>query len=106
MKTFAFSLLIIFVTAATAQFQVGYNNIDFTDPTRARTIPCEVYYPSVTAGQDVLCAAGTFPFIVFGHGFMMGYDAYMNFADMLVPLGYIMIFPTTETGMSPDHEDF
>lgn len=106
MKTFAFSLLIIFVTAATAQFQVGYNSIDFTDPTRARTITCEIYYPSVTAGQDVSCAAGTFPIIVFGHGFVMGYDAYMNFADMLVPLGYIMIFPTTETGMSPDHEAF
>jgi len=106
MKTTLFILGFLFSIVCIAQYEIGFSSVDFTDPSRTRTVSCEIYYPSVTAGQDVSCAAGTFPIIVFGHGFVMGYDAYMNFADMLVPLGYIMIFPTTETGMSPDHEAF
>ncbi len=106
MKTIVFTLFILFVTTATAQYQVGYSSIDFTDPARSRTISCEMYYPSATAGQNVNCAAGTFPVIVFGHGFMMDNDAYLNFTDTLVPLGYVLIFPTTETSMSSDHEAF
>jgi len=106
MKTILFMLCLLFAGASFAQYETGYSSMDFTDPSRTRTISCEMYYPSVIAGQDVNCAAGTFPVIVFGHGFMMDYDAYLNFADMLVPLGYVLIFPTTETGMSPDHEAF
>lgn len=106
MKETVFCFFFMLAVAASAQYQIGHSSMNFTDPSRSRTISCELYYPATTAGDDVSCAAGTFPIIVFGHGFVMGYDAYLNFSEMLIPLGYVMVFPTTETGMSPDHEAF
>lgn len=106
MKFLLFSLALVFANSSMAQYQIGHRTVDFNDPSRARTITCEIYYPGITAGDDVTCAVGTFPLIVFGHGFAMGYDAYLNFTDTLIPHGYIMVLPTTETGMSPDHEAF
>ncbi len=47
-----------------------------------------------------------FPLIVFGHGFLMPYSAYMNFVDTLVTKGYILCYPTTESGTLPSHSDF
>lgn len=36
----------------------------------------------------------------------MSWDAYNVFWNALVPQGYILIFPTTETGFSPSHSNF
>lgn len=88
-------------------YQTGHIQITFTDPARAgRSIQTEIYYPAATAGTGVSCAAGTFPVIVFGHGFVMSWDAYQNFWDDLVPKGYIIAFPRTETSFSPNHGEF
>lgn len=97
-------------------YQTGHTTITFNDPARSggfgsgggsgRQIQCEVYYPSTTAGNDVQIANGQFPFIVFGHGFVMTWDAYQNFIDHYVPLGYVLVFPRTEGGFSPVHQDF
>lgn len=66
-----------------------------------RSVPIEVFYPAVAAGGNQSVAAGTFPVIVFGHGFAMNYDAYGNLWDELVPRGYILVFPKTETSVIP-----
>jgi pimeloyl-ACP methyl ester carboxylesterase len=71
-----------------------------------RQIPVEVYYPSLSAGEEVPVAPGQFPVLSFGHGFVMGVDAYTNFSDFLVPEGYILALANTETGISPSHGDF
>lgn len=89
-----------------AQFPIGHRTITFNDASRSRDIECEIYYPGTTAGEDVGTASGTFPVIVLGHGYNMGYDAYLNFSDRLVPLGYVIVMPTTESGLSPDHQEF
>lgn len=90
-----------------AQFPVGHRQITYQDPARSnRSVTTEIYYPGVSAGESVTAAAGTFPIIVFGHGFMMNYDAYLYFKDAMVPDGYIVVFPTTETGASPSHPNF
>jgi dienelactone hydrolase len=51
-------------------------------------------------------AIGEFPHIVFGHGFIMTWSAYQNIWEALVPRGYIVMFPRTEDGLSPSHDDF
>lgn len=99
-----FMLLTIALLSQT--YQIGNRSVTFQDPSRSRDIPCRIYYPSLTSGSNVAPAQGVFPLIVFGHGFLMGYDAYLNFVDNLVPQGYIICLPTTEGGIPPSHENF
>lgn len=117
MKTFKLTLFFSFIILGiSAQLPIGETTITFNDPSRTggfgnsgnpgRQIQCEIYYPAVTAGQDEEVAAGTFPVIVFGHGFVMAWDAYQNVWEHLVPEGYIMVFPRTEGDFSPDHNEF
>ncbi|AEA45568.1 hypothetical protein Fluta_3599 [Fluviicola taffensis DSM 16823] len=97
-------------------FPVGRRTITFNDPSRTggfgsgggagRQIQSEIYYPATVAGTDVTIATGQFPYIVFGHGFVMSWDAYQNIIDHYVPLGYVLVFPRTEGGISPVHQDF
>lgn len=92
-----------------AQFQIGHVATTFTDPARSnRTIPVEIYYPADTGGNDaaIASAGGQFPLLCFGHGFVMGWDAYENLWTALVPKGYIMVFPKTEGGILPSHAAF
>lgn len=100
----------VFASNAFAQpFAIGRQTITITDPTRSnRSIPSEIFYPATAAGTGTTVAAGTFPVIVFGHGFSMNYDAYSNFWNELVPQGYILIFPKTEIGPIPfpSHGEF
>jgi len=77
----------------------------FFDEARNRSISTEIYYPADETGENVELANGGFPVIVFGHGFLMAYEAYANFWTELVPKGYIMAFPTTEMSLSPAHEE-
>jgi dienelactone hydrolase len=101
----AFSLLV--AGRLCAQFEVGHVSATYIDPTRSdRSIACEVYYPSTAAGDAVPVAEGTFPFIAFGHGFVMDYTAYQNITDALVASGYVMIYVETEGGFAPAHADF
>ena len=101
------------------QYQIGHTTLTFNDPTRnggfgsgggpGRQIQTEVYYPTYTAGENTPVATfPDFPVIVFGHGFAMGWDAYQNIWEHLVPQGYIMAFVRTEGGLipAPSHGDF
>lgn len=102
--------------AAVAQFAVGHTTITFNDPDRTggfgsgdgsgRQIQTEIYYPASNAGEDVEVAAGSFPVVVIGHGFVMTSDSYDNYWELLVPMGYIVALPRTEGGFSPSHNDF
>lgn len=114
--------LLLFVLApfwAFSQFQIGHTTVTFNDPTRnggfgsgggpGRQIQTEVYYPTYTAGENTPVATfPDFPVIVFGHGFAMGWDAYQNIWEHLVPQGYIMAFVRTEGSLipAPSHGDF
>ena len=101
-------LLLFFYNNSTAQYQVGHYNFTFQDPDRNnRNIETEIYYPSNSAGNNVAIASGQFPVIVFGHGFVMAWDAYQNLWEEFVPNGYIMVFPRTEGNLfSTDHQQF
>lgn len=101
-----------------AQFSIGSQTITYNDPGRTggfgsgggpgRQIQCEVYYPALSNGTNAILASGSFPIVVFGHGFAMAWSAYENIWEHLVPEGYVVIFPRTEGGLfpAPSHNDF
>ena len=109
-------VLLSAVVALGQSYPIGHTTITFNDPTRTggfgsgggsgRQIQSEIYYPGTSAGEDVPVETGSFPVVVFGHGFVMAWDAYENVWEALVPEGYIVVFPRTEGGLSPSHLDF
>ena len=111
MKTILLSVLSFTTLLVSAQnYQIGHTTITFNDPNRTggfgsgsgsgRQIQTEIYYPADVAGTDVASSSGSFPVIVFGHGFVMSWDSYDNIWTELVPLGYIVAFPRTEGSFS------
>lgn len=107
--------LILFVILAvpnsnSQSFQIGHTTITFIDPSRNnRSIATEIYYPADVAGDNVALTTSNslkFPSLVFGHGFVMTWDAYQNFWETLVPNGYIIAFPKSEGSFSPSHLEF
>jgi len=109
MKTGLFSCLfcLLAFSLSAQNFPIGQRTMNFTDPSRSnRSVPAEVYYPGLTAGTNTPLANGKFPVISFGHGFLMAYDYYLYLKDVLVPLGYILAFAKTETGLLPSHLEF
>jgi predicted dienelactone hydrolase len=100
-------VVLSFITNYTiSQSSIGHTTLNIVDSSRSRTIITEVYYPSETVGDDVAVAIGSYPVLVFGHGFAMTWQAYDNFINQLVPQGYIICFPITEMSLSPNHQDF
>jgi predicted dienelactone hydrolase len=91
-------------------FAIGKTTITFTDGSRNnRVIETDIYYPASLSGTNVPVAGGSnirFPVISIGHGFVMAVDAYANLWNMLVPEGYIVALPKTESSFSPSHANF
>ncbi|MES2566750.1 MAG: T9SS type A sorting domain-containing protein [Bacteroidota bacterium] len=122
-KIFLFITTIISFNLSAQTFPVGHMSINFKDVSRTsagysisggivtntatgRAVGTEVYYPAITSGTNTSVAAGQFPVVVFGHGFVMTYDAYDNIYNRLASLGYIVLLPRTEGGFSPSHTEF
>jgi dienelactone hydrolase len=103
-------LLVLFLLAScnvNAQFALGNTTTSFTDIARSnRQISCEIFYPASSSGPDAPIADGMFPYIVFGHGFVMNYTAYETLANALVSSGYVLIFVETEGGFAPSHSAY
>ena len=90
-------------------YAIGHRQVSFIDTARNnRQVQTEIYYPSDVSGEDTPFSADEsgFPVLVFGHGFVMEWGAYANIWNAVVPEGYIIAFPRTETGISPDHLTF
>jgi hypothetical protein len=102
------TLLCGFSTLCTPQnYPIGHRTINYIDSAREnRPIPSELYYPATDAGENTPPATGLFPVIVFGHGYLMGYDSYLYFKNAIVPEGYILVFPKTEMSLFPSHPEF
>ncbi|TVR80736.1 MAG: T9SS C-terminal target domain-containing protein [Chitinophagaceae bacterium] len=108
-KSTGFLFLFILTAVSAHSFEIGRYTITYQDPDRNnRSIPTEIYYPAQTAGTQTPFANGTFPVVVFGHGFAMEWSAYQNIWEFLVSQGYIVAFPKTENTLfpPPSHGDF
>lgn len=113
MRKFYIYLFLLFASLSNINaqpYQIGHTTIAFTDATRSnRSIATEIYYPADVNGENVPFTnlnSLKFPSLVFGHGFMMTWDAYQNFWEALVPNGYIIAFPKSEGSFSPSHLEF
>ncbi|MBE0677675.1 MAG: hypothetical protein IH592_02810 [Bacteroidales bacterium] len=78
-----------------------------TDTKRGnKEIRVEIYYPvgkeNAVSDKDDSCTT-KFPVICFAHGYVMSPDLYGHIREALVPEGYIVVFPFSETGMFPSH---
>lgn len=115
------NLLLLFIsilsqTIVGQTFPIGHRTITYNDPARTggfgsgggpgRQIQTEVYYPATSAGDNTPLADGSFPVVVFGHGFQMTWDVYAPIYDSLARRGYIVCMPRTEGGLSPSHTNF
>jgi len=101
-------LIMLSSVLMTAQdFSIGHQQASYIDATRAnRNVTCELYYPADLAGDNVDIAAGVFPVVVIGHGFVMSASVYDVYWDALVPEGYVVAVPTTEGSLFPSHDNF
>lgn len=123
MKKLLLTIITLNVININAQtFPVGHMSINFKDAgrtggysisggittstTTGRDIGTEIYYPATTSGNNQPVANGQFPVVVFGHGFVMGWDSYDNIYNTLAAKGYIVLLPRTEGSFSPNHGDF
>jgi len=90
------------------RFALGHRSVTWVDASRSnRSVPAEVYYPAEVAGDDVPVAPGSFPVVVCGHGFTMDASSPVNVAEAMVPHGYVVVLPDTETTIFfPSHADF
>ncbi len=88
---------------AQAIFKIGHDQISLQDQTRNnRLITAELYYPATDNGEQVPSVDGTFPLILFAHGYQQLYTDYHDIWEALVPDGYIIVFLTTEGGTTID----
>jgi dienelactone hydrolase len=71
-----------------------------------RSVGATVYYPTASSSSTAIIAGCSFPVISFGHGFTIGNNAYGFLSARLVPSGYVVVLPSTEGGLSPNHTNF
>ena len=108
LKSYLSLVSLIFISSSifAQSFNIGHTSIVFYDSVRNRNIATEIYYPADNLGENEPVSVGDFPVLVFGHGFLMGWDSYQNFWTEIVPNGYVICFPTTEMSITPDHQQF
>lgn len=95
------------LSACGGPFPIGERSRSYLDATRERTVGALLYYPATGAGNGAPAVSGcAFPILSFGHGFTIPADRYRYLVDGLVPRGYVLVFPTTESGLSPSHAQF
>ena len=104
-------VIAVAITNSNAQpYKIGHTTINFIDASRSnRNIATEVYYTADVSGDNVALTTLNslkFPSLVFGHGFVMTWDAYQNFWEALGPNGFIIAFPKSEGSFSPSHLEF
>jgi pimeloyl-ACP methyl ester carboxylesterase len=76
-----------------------------------------VFYPAVVIDGEAAAdeggpaaavdtEGGPYPLIAFGHGYLARVSFYAPTLDALAAEGFIVVAPTSQTGLLPDHSDF
>ncbi len=69
-----------------------------------RKVPVDVFYPIYSGDNESQVNKNKLPIICFGHGYLISGKWYSHIYELLVPEGYIVIFPASEDGMFPSHQ--
>ncbi|MBO4209383.1 alpha/beta hydrolase [Micromonospora echinofusca] len=85
-------------------YPVGY--VDAQVSAAGRSFTARIYYPATAAGQGTAVAAGRFPAIAFGHGFLQGVSMYAGTTAHLASYGFVVGLPTSQGGLLPSHSAF
>lgn len=100
---FAFHFIPLFAQ----NYAIGTTSFTWLDPDRGnRAVDVKAYYPAQNTGTSSLPATGSFPSVVFAHGFSMTYTAYQHIWEYYVPKGFILLLVDMENGFTPDHSSF
>jgi dienelactone hydrolase len=113
MRKSIFLFIAVIVSCSSIAQGLGHTTMTFSDASRNnRSIPCEVYYPALSAGESVqaldpatLGLTG-YPAVSVGHGFVIGAANYDLIAAQLIPFGFVVALVNTETGFAPNHQEF
>lgn len=88
-------------------YTVSHFSVKFKDSERGnRRIPADIFYPvrtKVSVTDSSSFRNEKFPVICFGHGYLISGKWYKYLIEMLVPEGFILIVPSSESGMFPSH---
>jgi len=115
MKCFKIRFVLFYITAITlTNCLAGQNpaiekySLILRDKDRNnRKVPVDIYFPADTASTASSVLSGTnqsYPLICFGHGYLISGRWYEDIRNIVVPEGFIMIFPSSETGLFPSHK--
>lgn len=85
-------------------YAVGY--VDASVSASGRSFSARIYYPAATAGQNAAVAAGRFPAIAFGHGFLQSVSKYYSTMQHLASWGFVVAAPTSQGSLFPSHSAF
>ncbi len=69
-----------------------------------RKVPVDMFFPSDAGDKESTLNRKKLPLICFGHGYLISGEWYSHVYELLVPEGYIVIFPASEDGMFPSHK--
>lgn len=93
---------------ASQGYNTGHSSIILRDTLRGnRKIPVEIFYPELNIGDssEIIVRNNTrYPLICFGHGYLLSGVWYQHIVDILIPQGYILVFPNSESGLFPSHK--
>ncbi|MFO7659373.1 MAG: hypothetical protein R6V77_00500 [Candidatus Cloacimonadaceae bacterium] len=73
----------------------------FYDASRNRNIQTVIYYPVNASNPNE-----SFPYAIFGHGWLVSYSYTQDLTNAWVGLGWIVALPTTEGSLFPSHQNF
>lgn len=99
-NTFACFFLLLMSLNCGAYTISHYTKI-FYDASRNRNIQTEIHYPVNSTNPNE-----SFPYAIFGHGWLVSYSYTQDLTDAWVGLGWIVALPTTESGLFPNHQNF
>ncbi|GHJ47945.1 hypothetical protein Cs7R123_52870 [Catellatospora sp. TT07R-123] len=91
-------------TSVPGSYAVGY--VDASVSASGRSFSARIYYPAAAAGQNAAVAAGRFPAIAFGHGFLQAVSKYYGTMSHLASWGFVVAAPTSQGGLFPSHGAF
>ncbi|MBN1852903.1 MAG: hypothetical protein JW829_09270, partial [Pirellulales bacterium] len=88
-------------------FAAGSTTVTITR-SDSSTLSALMYYPAITSGVDVPLdpTGGPYSAITFGHGYLQQPARYYGTLEHLATYGHLVIAPTSEVGLLPNHLDF